>query len=146
MSRADASELFHGFESAQLPVFLVFFALAGSKLDIFGLWSAIIPVAIIAVVRAASFFAGARFATRLTAAPDEVARYAWFGLVPQAGLALALALVLVKTFPSFGDQAAVLLFGVVGFNECIAPVILRAMLLRSGEAGKKQGIDFAAGH
>ena len=34
---------------------------------------------------------------------------------------------------------------VVGFNEAVAPVILRAMLMRSGEAGKKQGVDFAAG-
>lgn len=29
--------------------------------------------------------------------------------------------------------------------ELVAPVILRLMLLRSGEAGKKQGVDFAAG-
>ena len=62
------------------------------------------------------------------------------------GLALALAGVLVNTFPSFGSKAAVILFGVVGFNECVAPVILRAMLMRSGEAGKKQGVDFASGH
>jgi hypothetical protein len=40
----------------------------------------------------------------------------------------------------------VILFGVVGFNECIAAVILRIMLIRSGETGKKQGVDFAAGH
>ena len=62
------------------------------------------------------------------------------------GLPLALALVLQNTFPSFGDSAAVILFGVVGFNECIAPPVLRVMLLRSGEAGKKQGVDFAADH
>ena len=78
-------------------------------------------------------------------AEDVVKKYAWFGLVPQAGLALALALVLKNTFPSFGDGAAVILFGVVGFNECIAPIVLRVMLMRSGEAGKKQGVDFAAG-
>ena len=47
---------------------------------------------------------------------------------------------------ALGDAAAVILFGVVGFNECIAPIILRIMLIRSGEAGKKQGVDFAAGH
>jgi hypothetical protein len=46
---------------------------------------------------------------------------------------------------SFGPAASVILFGVVGFNEAIAPVILRRMLLSSGEAGKKQGVDFAAG-
>ena len=64
---------------------------------------------------------------------------------------LALALVLKNTLPQFGfdqeagDTAAVILFGVVGFNECVAPIILRIMLIRSGEAGKKQGVDFAAG-
>jgi Kef-type K+ transport system membrane component KefB len=144
-SRADATLLFHNFESAQLPVFLVFFALAGSKLDIYTLWASLLPVGIVALVRAASFYVGARFACKITGAEEVVTKYAWFGLVPQAGLALALALVLKNTFPQFGDGAAVILFGVVGFNECVAPVILRAMLMRSGEAGKKQGVDFAAG-
>lgn len=146
-SRADASDLIHNFQSAQLPVFLVFFALAGSKLDIYQLWLSLLPVAVIAAVRAASFYVGSKVACKLTGAEPVVAKYAWFGLVPQAGLALALALVLKNTFPSFGDGAAVILFGVVGFNECVAPIILRQVLIKSGEAGKKQGVDFAAnGH
>ena len=145
-SKADATRLLHQFESAQLPVFLVFFALAGSHLDIGKLWASIIPVAIIAMTRAGSFFVGARFACKITNAEPVVAKYAWFGLVPQAGLALALANVLRNNFAdSFGNGAAIILLGVVGFNECIAPVILRVMLMRSGEAGKKQGTDFAAG-
>jgi Kef-type K+ transport system membrane component KefB len=145
-SRADATEVTKSFQAAQLPVFLVFFALAGTKLDIQTLWGSLLPVGIIAVIRASTFYAGARIACKVTGADVVVTKYAWFGLVPQAGLALALALVLKNTFPSFGDGAAVILFGVVGLNECIAPVILRVMLLRSGEAGKKQGVDFAAGH
>jgi Kef-type K+ transport system membrane component KefB len=145
-SRADASDLMHNFQSAQLPVFLVFFALAGSKLDVQTLFASLLPVGILALVRASSFYIGAKIACKLTGAEEIVAKYAWFGLVPQAGLALALALVLKNTFPQFGDGAAVILFGVVGFNECIAPIILRIMLIRSGEAGKKEGIDFAAGH
>ena len=85
-------------------------------------------------------------ATKVTGAQDVVKKYAWFGLVPQAGLALALALVLRTTFAgSFGDGAAVILFGVVGFNEAVAPPILRRILIKTGEAGKKQGVDFAAG-
>jgi Kef-type K+ transport system membrane component KefB len=145
-SSADASDMFHNFESAQLPVFLVFFGLAGAKLDIYTLWSYLLPVGIIAAVRASSFYLGAKFATKVTGAQDVVKKYAWFGLVPQAGLALALALVLRTTFAgSFGDGAAVILFGVVGFNEAVAPPILRRILIKTGEAGKKQGVDFAAG-
>lgn len=145
-SRADATQLLHKFETAQLPVFLVFFALAGSHLNIAKLWAAIIPVAIIAMIRATSFFLGARLACKLSGAEPVVAKYAWFGLVPQAGLALALANVLRNNFAdSFGNGAAIILLGVVGFNECVAPVILRVMLMRSGEAGKKAGADFATG-
>ncbi len=143
-SRSDATEITRNFQAAQLPMFLVFFSLAGTKLDIGALWASLLPVGVIAIIRAGAFYLGARIATRDS--EDVVKKYAWFGLVPQAGLALALALVLKNTFPSFGDGAAVILFGVVGFNECIAPIVLRVMLLRSGEAGKKQGVDFAAGH
>jgi Kef-type K+ transport system membrane component KefB len=145
-SKADATALLHKFEAAQLPVFLVFFALAGSHLNIQKLWASIIPVALIALTRASSFFVGARFACKITHADPVITKYAWFGLVPQAGLALALANVLRNNFAdSFGNGAAIILLGVVGFNECIAPIILRVMLMRSGEAGKKQGTDFAAG-
>jgi Kef-type K+ transport system membrane component KefB len=144
-SKADSSKLLSKFESAQLPVFLVFFALAGSHIDIYRLYSALIPVVILAGTRAASFFVGARLACKITHAEPVVAKYAWFGLVPQAGLALALAIVLSNTFPTFGKGAATILLGVVGFNECVAPVILRAMLVKSGEAYKKQGVDFASG-
>ena len=125
-------------------MFLVFFALAGSKLDIYNLWIAIVPVLVIAFTRAGSFFVGARLACKVTGAPEVVTRHAWLGLVPQAGLALALALVVAKNFPSFGEQAAVILFGVVGFNELVAPILLRLTLVRSGETDKKATTDFAA--
>jgi len=145
-SKADASALLRQFQAAQLPVFLVFFALAGSHLNIDKLFAAIIPVVIIAMTRATSFFLGAKLACKVTHAEPIVTKYAWFGLVPQAGLALALAIVLRTNFQSsFGNGAATILLGVVGFNECVAPPILRLMLVRSGETGKKQGADFAAG-
>ena len=146
-SRADASTLLGNIEAAQLPVFLVFFALAGSKIDIYSLYASLVPVALIALARTTSFFIGTKIACKLTHAQPVVTRFAWFGLVPQAGLALALALLVQRSFPTFGDQAAVILFGVVGFNELTAPPVLRRIMLHVGEAGKRAGHDFAApGH
>ena len=145
-SRADANKLLRGFEAAELPVFLVFFALAGSKLDILELWATIIPVALIAATRAGVFYLGCRAACARTHADPVVAKYAWTGLVPQAGLSLALVVVIQKNFPSFGPAAGVLLLSVVGINQLIAPVVLRSSLVRSREAGKRAENSFAAGH
>jgi Kef-type K+ transport system membrane component KefB len=139
-SRANAHDLLHGFESAQLPVFLVFFALAGGKIDIYLLYASLIPVAIIFLTRLACFYMGSKLACLQTSAPPIVSKYAWFGLVPQSGLALALALLVQNTFPTFGREAGVIVFGVVGTNEIISPVVLRMMLMKSGEAGRRAAI------
>lgn len=65
-----------------------------------------------------------------------VSRYAGFGLLPQSGLALVIALLFARMFPQFGAQDAALVFGFVGINELAGPVLYRWALLRSGEAGK----------
>jgi Kef-type K+ transport system membrane component KefB len=142
-SRADASELLGGFESAQLPVFLVWFALSGAKLDLPLLRTSLVPVAILAATRAAWFFLGGRAATALTGAPPTVKRYAWLGLIPQAGLSLALIVVIQANFPRFGGDAAVLILSLLGVNLLVSPIALRAALIRSGEAGQKAAADFA---
>ena len=143
-SRADASALLHGFESAQLPVFLVWFALSGTKLDLVQLWQTLVPVLILAAARTGWFFVGSRIACAWTAAAPVVARFSWVGLVPQAGLSLALIVVIQNDFPSFGGDAAVMILSLLGVNLLVSPVLLRSALIRSGEAGQKPAEDFAA--
>lgn len=139
-SRAESHDLLKDFDNAQLPVFLVFFALAGGKIDLYKLYVSLIPVVLIAIVRSASFYFGTKVACARTHAEPVVKKFAWFGLVPQSGLALALALLVQNTFPTFGKDAGVIVFGVVGLNEVISPVILRVMLVRSGETGRRQAV------
>ena len=139
-SKANARDLLRDFESAQLPVFLVFFALAGGKIELDLLYKALIPVILIALARAGSFYVGAKIACVRTHAAPIVTKYAWFGLLPQSGLALALALLIEKTFGELGKSAAVIVFGVVGVNEMISPVLLRLVIMRSGEAGKRAAV------
>jgi Kef-type K+ transport system membrane component KefB len=144
-SRADARKLLHSFESASLPVYLVFFALAGAKLDLAALVALAAPVGVIVVVRALSFFVGCRLATTGIEVEPVVRKLAWLGLVPQAGLALALAELVRRTFPAFGDAAFALVVGVVATNEMTAPIVLRIALLRSGEAGQRAAAEVGGG-
>jgi Kef-type K+ transport system membrane component KefB len=128
-------------EGASLPVFVVFFAVAGAAIHLDVLPLVWFPALIIILARAAGFLLGTRLAVRGPGADPVVAKWAGFGLLPQAGLALALAMLFTRTFPSFGEGAAALTLGVVAINEIAAPVLFRWALVRSGEAGKRKAQD-----
>jgi hypothetical protein len=134
---ADSIELSRSFEPAELPVFMVFFALAGAELDLDQLSVAWIPVTAIAATRAAIFFVGCRAACARTHAEDVITNHVWTGLVPQAGLALAFAVTIQRDFPTFGRAAALLILSVIGINQLVAPLLLRMSLIRSREVGRR---------
>ena len=90
--------------------------------------------AILVALRALGFGLGGAIATRQTRSTVEIRRWAWTGLLPQAGLALALALVVQRSFGDWGKGASALLLGVIAMNELFMPIVLRNALLRSGEA------------
>lgn len=138
--------LLEAIDAASMPIYVAFFAVAGAGMHISALKTVGIPVAIFAILRAAGFLYGTRTAARLAGAPDSVGRYAGFGLIPQAGMALALALLFARTFPSLGDEAAALVFGIVACNELLAPILFRVALFRSGEAGQRAGAATTLAH
>lgn len=126
-------------ESSALPVYVAFFAVTGANVHLHEMMVVGIPAAILVLARAGSFLALGRVATHVAGAEPVVRKWVGFGLIPQAGLALALALLFVKTFPSFGAEASTLVFGSVAINELMAPVLYRLALVKSGEAGRAVG-------
>jgi hypothetical protein len=87
------------------------------------------------LVRAFGLHFGTGLAARLARASSAIGRYVGPGLLPQAGLAIALAQLLGRTFPGFGASAAELVLAIVAVNQLIAPALFRLALVRSGEAG-----------
>lgn len=128
--------LHHEIESASLPVYISFFAVAGASIHLDALAIVGLPAVTLVVVRGLGFLGGARLGARIAGSEEAVRRYAGFGLLPQAGLALALASLFTRSFPQLGDQSAALVFGVVALNEMFAPILYRMALVRSGEAEK----------
>ncbi|GMU76597.1 MAG: hypothetical protein AMXMBFR45_20880 [Gammaproteobacteria bacterium] len=128
--------LLHAVEKTGAIVFVVFFATAGAHLDLQG-FVAIWPVAVIlAGVRLVVTLAAARAASRIAGDAPVIRSWGWSGLVSQAGLALGVALVIVREFPDFGDGFRTLAIGVVGLNELFGPVLFKLALDRSGETGR----------
>jgi len=134
---SDAGDRLQGeIAKSSLPVYVIFFAVAGAKIDL-----SVMPVvgllaAILVGIRATALLGGARIGARLARADEAVVRYAGLGLLPQAGLAIALAQVFAKAFPELGDSAPALVLAVVAINEIISPAFYRLGLVRSGEASR----------
>jgi Kef-type K+ transport system membrane component KefB len=119
-----------------MPVYVIFFCVAGATVHLDALAVVWLPAVLIVAVRGAGLLVGANLGARIAAAPPVVTRFAGFGLLPQAGLALALSLLFSRTFPEFGAEAEALMVSVVAINELLAPIAYRIALERSGEAGK----------
>ncbi|MGB8329505.1 MAG: cation:proton antiporter [Polyangiales bacterium] len=136
----DSSTVVHDLQVASLPLYLVFFAVAGTTLHLDLLFEFGAVAAMLVVLRAFGFRVGGAIATRQARSPIEVRRWAWTGLLPQAGLALALALVVQRSFGDAGRGASALLLGVIALNELIMPVVLRNALVKSGEAMTRSSV------
>jgi len=115
-------------------VYVAFFTLTGVtlKLDIL---LATLPIALaLFLVRMLAIFIGAYLGGRIAGEPQSFQRYAWLGLITQAGIALGLAREVAVEFPILGDSFATLIISVVVLNEIFGPMFLKFALRRVGEA------------
>jgi Kef-type K+ transport system membrane component KefB len=116
-----------------VPVFVIFFAMAGADLRLqtfVALWPIILAVAL---VRVGLIYAGSTAGARLGRAEPVVTQYAWTGLVSQAGVALGLATIVADRLPRLGLAMQTVIVGIIAFNESVGPVLFRTGLDRAGE-------------
>lgn len=123
-------------EDSALSIYVLFFAVAGATIHLNVLGTIGVPAFAFVLVRAFGLITGSRLGAALSRAEPSVRKYAGFGLLPQAGLALALSMLFGKLFPEFGTDAGALTLTVVAMNELLAPAIYRFALTRSGETDR----------
>ena len=120
-----------GLGATAATMYVLFFAVAGASLHLDVLATLGIPALMIVVARAIGLVAGARVGGAIAHASPAVRKWAGVGMLPQAGLAIALALVFGRAFPELADSAVALALGVVALNELLAPAVWRAVLIRN---------------
>ncbi len=135
--------VFADFESA---IYAVFFTLAGMELDFGYVALAGLLAVPMVLARGAGKVLAAQIAMRIAGATDRVRRYLGIALLPQAGVAVGLMLV-VHEDPAFADVRELFLaigLTVVTLHEIIGPLLTRHALARSGDLGKDRArlIDF----
>lgn len=118
-----------------LPVYIVFFALAGAGLRFETLWAIWPWVLLLVALRALGLRLGTRWAGRgpSPAVPADLARHGWLGLVSQAGVTLGLAAAARRAFPEWGVSLEALVVVMVGVHEIVGPICFRRALRLTGE-------------
>ncbi|MEO1234573.1 MAG: cation:proton antiporter [Myxococcota bacterium] len=143
----ERSDLIDAFFEDFVPVILtVFFTLAGMHLELESVELVGALAALFFAARVLGKILAARSAMALVGATRNVQRNLGLALVPQAGVAIGLVL-LVQDEPAFASfqslfSAAVLT--AVTANELVGPLLTRHALARSGEAGmdRQRLLDF----
>ncbi len=110
------------------PVFVVFFALAGARIDLDGMAPLLPLVVPIALVRAGAIWSGVRLGARWAGASEAERRHVWMGLVSQAGVAVGLAGVIVQAYPQRGSYLAGLVLALIALNQTFGPILFRRAL------------------
>jgi Kef-type K+ transport system membrane component KefB len=131
----EGTRFVEALEAASLPLYAVFFSLAGATVHLSEL-AAVWQWALVLVgVRALAIFLGTSWGARLGRSPEVVRRTAWGGFVSQAGVALGMATLLAQEFPTWGADLQGFFVGMVAVHELAGPVLAKWTLDRAGEVG-----------
>jgi Kef-type K+ transport system membrane component KefB len=127
-----------------IPVYVVFFALAGSNLRFDALDDMWPWALLLAGLRVTGLWGGLRWAG---AGPQAVSadwvNYGWLGLVSQGGLAVTLAAVLRRAFPEWNVTLEALLVAMIGVHTLAGPICFHWVLRRTGEVTRQPGVGEA---
>lgn len=117
------------------PMFVAFFTIAGVELNISILEKVgVLGIAYI-VIRAIGKMVGAGIGARLSNAPSTVQKYLGITLIPQAGVAIGLALIGEKILPSpLGTEIRTIILAATVVYELIGPLLTKIALFKAGEA------------
>jgi len=125
-------------ERFSMPFYVIYFALAGARLDLKLLISLGVIAGIYLVCRFTGKMFGAWLGATITRGPKAIRKYTGFGLFSQAGIAIGLCLYAAKEFPQVGDVIVAIALGTTIVTELIGPVMTKFAIVRAGEAYKRK--------
>ncbi len=139
----NSNRVFRGIKEITPSIYILFFVLAGTKLDITLLPSIGLLGAAYLVFRIVGKVSGASLGAVIGKAPDVVKRYIGYGLLSQVGIAIGLAVVIFHQLSDFGKvgyQMANIVINILLvttiFTEVLGPSMLKYAFTKADEIGK----------
>lgn len=124
---------FHEIEGIEWPFLVVFFVLAGASLEVDALEAVSLLAVGYIVLRTLGKILGSWIGGVLAGLPTLERRWLGFGMLPQAGVALGLALLVEERFPEVGEEVLPIVVVSTVVFELVGPVLTRMAAQRVPE-------------
>jgi Kef-type K+ transport system membrane component KefB len=129
--------LLHALEANSLPLYALFFAIAGAALDITVLGSEWFIATAIILTRLLAAWASTYLGARAVGDPGVIRRYAWMGFLAQAGVTLGIANRVRDEFLVWGEPVATVIIATIVVNQLVGPPAFRWALVKAGESNQQ---------
>jgi Kef-type K+ transport system membrane component KefB len=124
---------FHAIEDIEWPFMILFFVLAGASLDLGALGGVGLVLGAYVALRILGRLLGIWAGAAVADADRRVRRWMGMALMPQAGVALGMALLAARRLPGTAEVILPVAIGATIFFEVVGPIMTRQALVRAGE-------------
>lgn len=131
--RDDSEMLVETIDRWTPPLFTLFFVISGAELDLHVLSTVGILGLLYILARSLGKYFGARVGASVVKSEPKIRKYLGLTLLPQAGVAIGMAQVVITKLPEYGAEIRAVVLCATLVYELIGPVITRIALERSGE-------------
>jgi len=145
ISRRETERASSAVEGISHPVYVFFFVVAGAHLDVRVLAATGLLLPVYILGRSAGKMAGAYAGTVIGKAEPVMRRWLGPGLLPQAGVAVGLALMTARELAPYGEvggRISALVINTIAattvFFEVVGPIVTKIALTRAGEVNAKK--------
>ena len=134
----ESKGIFKIVERFSPPIYISFFVLAGAHIQFGMIGSQVVVIMIIVftVFRVAGKMLGSWFGARYSGAPVAVRKYLGICLLPQAGVAIGLAILSGQQFSAeFGHTIIMVVMTATFVAEIVGPMLVKVGVKKAGEIG-----------
>ncbi len=115
------------------PLYVLFFVISGAQLNVRILLSVGIVGIVYLVSRSLGKYGGAALGATLAKSEPNVKKYLGFTLLPQAGVAIGMAQVVVSDLPAYSDTITTVVLSATLVYELVGPLLTKMALEKAGE-------------
>ena len=122
---------FHAIEGIETPLMVIFFVLAGASLEIGALLDLGAIGTVYILCRTVGKIVGARIGGEISHADPGTKKWLGVALLPQAGVAIGMALVAANQFPEYRQILLSIVIASTVFFELVGPIFTRLAIRRN---------------